>query len=515
MKTVKIFDTTLRDGEQSPGCSMNFKEKLQLAEQIEKLNVDILEAGFAVISKGDFDSVKAIAETLKSCTVASLARAVKKDVDAAYEALRGGVDPRIHIFIATSDSHIEYKLKTTREKVLEQVRDSVRYARTLCSNVQFSSEDGTRSDLDFLCKVYETAIAEGATVINIADTVGYTTPYELQTMIAYLKAHTTGIEKVEFAVHCHNDLGMAVANSMEAIRCGADQIDCTVNGIGERAGNASLEEIVMGLKIREDFYKTKTNIKTKEIYKTSRMLSKITGVKVPPTKAIVGGNVFLHESGIHQHGVMANASTYEIMSPKMIGITGAENKKMVIGKHSGRHAVEEKLESLGHTFSKEQVDIIFEQFKILADKKKTVTLQDLDALARKQKREVMMPTYTLDRFVINSGNTITSTAVVRLRSGDKLLERAATADGPINASYGAINKIVGFKFELYEYSLDAVTEGEDALGESTVKLRFEDKLYTGTGLSTDVVEASIKAYINGINKIVYDLKEQERQKENI
>ena len=355
MKRIKIFDTTLRDGEQSPGCSMNLSEKLEMARQLDALGVDVIEAGFAIVSPEDFKSVEAISQTVHNCSVASLARCTKGDIDAAWGAVKGAKKPRIHVFIATSDIHMEYKLKMSREEVLESITKNVAYAKSLCDDIEFSAEDGSRSDWEFLAKCYTNAVAAGATVLNVPDTVGYSTPDEMYSLIRYLKENVEGVENVDISVHCHDDLGLAVANSLACIRAGATQVECTVNGIGERAGNASLEEIVMALHTRAAYYDAETGINTKQIYKSSKLLSSITGVPIAPSKSIVGANAFAHESGIHQHGVLANALTYEIMRPSDVGIP---QNTMVLGKHSGKHALRDQLEAMGYNFTDEQMEEI-------------------------------------------------------------------------------------------------------------------------------------------------------------
>ncbi|MDF2878732.1 MAG: 2-isopropylmalate synthase [Clostridia bacterium] len=505
---VKIFDTTLRDGEQSPGCSMNLAEKLEMAHQLERLGVDVMEAGFAIASPGDFASVKSIAKNIKNTTVASLARALTKDIDAAAEALKGAKYPRIHTFIATSDIHMQYKLKKTKEEVLATAIEMVKYAKKFCQDVEFSAEDASRSNPAFLYQIFEAVIAAGATVINVPDTVGYTSPDEFVALIKGIKENVPSLHKADLSVHCHNDLGLAVANSLAAVRAGATQIECTINGIGERAGNAALEEIVMNLQTRKDLYQLDCRVHTKEIYRTSKLLSSITGVRVQPNKAIVGENAFAHESGIHQHGMLANKSTYEIMTPESIGLT--ENK-MVLGKHSGRHAFEDKIKSMGYELDQEALTIAFEQFKILADKKKDVTDRDIEALVCR--RMVQIPeAYKLDRFVINSGNTITTTSSMRLlsKTGHILEEVVSSYDGPIDASYKAIDKLVGRKFILEDFVINSVTGGTDAQGEVNVKIKNKDRVYNGHGVSMDIVEASILAYISAINNMFY---EQEEKKE--
>jgi 2-isopropylmalate synthase len=494
---IKIFDTTLRDGEQSPGCSMNLQEKLEVAVQLERLNVDVIEAGFAIASPGDFKSVCEVAKTVKNAAVASLCRAVEQDIDRAYEAVRYAVCPRIHTFLATSPVHMKYKLKMSEDEVLERTGFAVAYAKKYCGDVEFSAEDASRSDKDFLARVFSRAIACGATVINFPDTVGYSLPEEMAAYISYLKNHVDGIEKAEISVHCHNDLGLAVSNTLASIKAGAVQIECTINGIGERAGNTSLEEVVMNLRTRNDYYNTECGIDIKQIYRSSRLIQTITGVPVAPNKAIVGDNAFTHEAGIHQHGVLAQRSTYEIMTPQEIGIP---QKKMSLGKHSGRHAFGERLTELGYSLSQQEIDDAFARFKILADKKKMISDGDLDALVA-MKLEPVNQYYMLDNFVINSGSKITATSTISLKVDDKIVEEVACGDGPVDAAYKAINTIINKKIELDDYSIHAATEGEDALGEVIVKLTLDDKKTVGRAVSTDIIEASILAYLNGVNKL--------------
>ena len=500
-RTIRIFDTTLRDGEQSPGCSMNLNEKIEVAKQLEALKVDIIEAGFAASSPGDAAAIAAIADNVHGSTICSLARCMEKDIEAAYNSIRRAQSARIHTFLATSPVHMEYKLKMTPDEVIESVAHNVAYAKKFCEDVEFSAEDACRSDMDFLCRVFETAIKAGATTLNIPDTVGYMIPEEYAARIRYLREHTEGIENVVLSCHMHNDLGMAVANSLAGVEAGIDQIECTINGIGERAGNASMEECVMALNTRKDLFGVQCNIDTHQIYRASRMIQTITGVSVAPTKPIVGANAFAHEAGIHQHGVMANKETYEIMTPESVGIP---KNAIVLGKHSGRHAFEDRLRELGYTLDKENLDKTFEKFKALADKKKVIKDRDLEALVG------AVPVsgeerYTLDRFVINSGNTITSTAVIRVKKGDEMFERAAVSDGPINAAFRAINKIVDKDVVLEDYTLRSMTDGEDAQAEAIAKISIDGSdIVTGRGVSTDVIEASIKAYINGINKYFID-----------
>lgn len=499
MKRIKIFDTTLRDGEQSPGCSMNLQEKIEMALQLERLGVDVIEAGFAIASPMDFKSVETIAATVQNCTVASLARCTHGDIDAAWDAVKGAKHPRIHIFLATSDIHMEYKLKMTREQVLDRITEMVGYAKSKCADIEFSAEDASRSDHAFLARCYSNAVAAGATVLNVPDTVGYSTPNEMAELITYLRANVAGVENVDISVHCHDDLGMAVANSLACIGAGATQVECTVNGIGERAGNASLEEVVMALHTRRDFYDAESGVNTRQIYRSSKLLSTITGVPIAPNKAIVGANAFAHESGIHQHGVIANAQTYEIMSAADVGI---QQNTMVLGKHSGKHALREKLTSMGHEVTDEELDAIFARFKDLADKKKTVTGSDLEALVFNRSRAEAAACQLVSH-VVSTGDGIPNTSCIRLERDGEVLEEVAIGDGPIDASFKAINRILGIDVRLESFSLNAVTDGEDAIGEAVVKVSGADgEKFTGTGLSTDIIESSIRAYVNGINKML-------------
>ncbi len=500
MKRIKIFDTTLRDGEQSPGCSMNLSEKIEMARQLEKLGVDVIEAGFAIASPMDHKSVKTIAAAVSACTVASLARCTKGDIDAAWDAVKEAKHPRIHVFLATSDIHMEYKLKMTREQVLQRISDMVAYAKGFCDDVEFSAEDASRSDPAFLAQCYTNAVAAGATTLNVPDTVGYSTPQEMADLITYLRAHVEGIEKTDISVHCHNDLGMAVANTLACIRAGATQVECTVNGIGERAGNASLEEIVMAIHTRRDFYDAETGINTRQIYRSSKLLSNITGVPIPPSKAVVGANAFAHESGIHQHGVISNAQTYEIMNSTDVGIP---QNTMVLGKHSGKHALREKLVSMGYELSDEELESVFTRFKDLADKKKNITGSDIEALVL-HRRNAAVGACELMSHVVNTGHGVPNTSYIRLKRGEDVLEEVAIGTGPLDASFQAINRMLGLEdVRLDSFSLNAVTDGEDAVGEAVVKLEAKGgAVYTGTGLSTDIIESSIRAYVNGINKMM-------------
>ena len=495
---IKIFDTTLRDGEQTPGVCLGAKEKLEIAQALAKLRVDVIEAGFPIASPGDFAAVSEIAAKVRGVSIAALARANVKDIDAAKDALRQAEYPRIHTFIATSDIHLEYKLKMTRHQVLAHAEEAVRYAKKFTSDVEFSAEDASRSDWDYLCQVYTAVINAGATVINVPDTVGYSTPAEFGALIRYIIDKVPNIDKAIVSVHCHDDLGMAVANSLAAVQNGARQVECTINGLGERAGNTSLEETVMALATRKEYYKATTRIDTRQIYRTSRLVSTLCGIAVPPNKAVVGDNAFAHESGIHQHGVMNNPITYEIMNPEMVGIS---RNAIVLGKHSGRHAFEERISQLGYELPEEQLNTLFKEFKELADRKKVVYDRDIEALVVDQKQTID-ECYRLAYHHVVSGNQMVATASVRLEAEGRVIEQASCGDGPVDAVFKAIEKAVGFSVCLKDYQLKAVTSGEDALGEATVWLEYGDKIFTGRGLSTDVIEASARAYMNAINKMI-------------
>ena len=502
MEKVSIFDTTLRDGEQAPGYSMNLDEKLRMALQLEALGVDVMEAGFAIASPGDFQSVKAIADAVKGSAVCSLSRALEKDIDASAAAIAGAARPRIHTFIATSDLHLRYKLKISRADCLRQIRKAVSYARNRCAEVEFSAEDASRTDIDFLCKALETAIAAGAGIVNIPDTVGYSTPDEFGALVAALHDRVKGMDKAVISVHCHDDLGLAVANSLAGVAAGARQVECTVDGIGERAGNAALEEVVMGIRTRRDrFDGISTGVRTQEIARTAKLLSTITGVRIAPSKAIIGANAFAHESGIHQHGVISNAKTYEIMTPESVGMQKTE---LVLGKHSGQHALESRLKDLGYDLPPERVSEVFAAFKALADRKKQITDRDLVALAetRVASKGPVAREWKLDSFVVNSGNQMSATAQVTLRRGDRVVQEAAIGTGPIYASFRAIEKIIRHRFVLEDYRIEAVTEHRDALGEVLVKISDAKGTYRGRGVSTDVIEGSILALLVAVNRML-------------
>jgi 2-isopropylmalate synthase len=496
---VIIFDTTLRDGEQSPGASMNAAEKMRIAIQLEKLGVDVIEAGFPAASEGDFEAVSQIAGRLKKSEVAGLARATKPDIDRAWQAIRNAARPRIHTFIATSDIHLDYKLKMSRDEVIRAAVEAVAYAKSLTDNVEFSAEDGSRSDRDYLCRVFEAAIAAGATTVNLPDTVGYAIPGEFAELVRHIKQHTPNIDKAVLSVHCHDDLGLATANTLAAIHNGARQAEVTINGIGERAGNTSLEEVVMALHTRANFLKSGTRIKTEYIYPTSRLVSMITGLLVQPNKAIVGANAFAHEAGIHQDGILKNPMTYEIMKPETIGLSAS---KLVLGKHSGRHALRTQLKDLGYDLSDEELNLVFGKFKELADKKKHVMDEDLEAIVT----EGILRTadvFVLDYLHVTAGTTVLPMASVRLKINGRPVQDAGYGNGPIDAAYNTIAKLTGTSSELMRFSISALTGGTDALGEVTVRLRENGLLALGKGADPDIITASAKAYINGLNRLEY------------
>ena len=495
--TIKIFDTTLRDGEQSPGASMTGDEKIQMARQLARLKVDVIEAGFPIASDGDFEAVKRIAQEIKGPEITGLARAGTRDIDRAWEALKfAGEQARIHTFIATSNIHMKYKLQMERDEVLERAVKAVRHARNYTPNVEFSAEDATRTDLDFLARITQAVIEAGARVVNIPDTVGYTMPDEFTTIIRYLKDNVPDIEKAVLSVHCHNDLGLAVANSLAAIKAGAGQIECTVNGIGERAGNCSLEEVVMGLRTRPDIMPYRTGIVTEQIMPASRLLMHITGMPVQPNKAVVGENAFAHEAGIHQHGVLMESSTYEIMTPESVGLF--ENK-LVLGKHSGRHAFRDRLTDLGYELSEEDLDRAFKRFKCLADKKKKIYDEDLDAIiideiARGPEH------FKLIQLAVSCGSFTAPTATLQMKVGDEIRKTAVLGVGPVDATFKAVSELTGNHAKLRSFVLDAITGGTDAQGECTVKLEKDGRVVVGHGVHPDIIVASAKAFINALNR---------------
>lgn len=492
---IIIFDTTLRDGEQTPGVNLNLTEKLEIAQQLEALGVDVIEAGFPAASPGDFEAVRAVSQSVK-CSVAALCRSVEADIRKGWEAVKYSPNPRLHVFLATSDIHMEYKLRMKPEEVLRQAAESVRLARSLCDNIEFSCEDASRSNPEFLYRVLEAVIDAGATTVNIPDTVGYATPDEFGELIRGIRENVPNIDRAVISVHCHNDLGLAVANTLSALQNGARQVETTINGLGERAGNCAMEEVVMGIATRGSRLGLTHGIDTTKIYRTSRRVSKRTGVPLPVCKAIVGVNAFAHESGIHQHGVLSNPMTYEIMTPQSVGKT---ESTMVLGKLSGRHAFADRLHQMGYNLSQEALNSAFAEFKDLADRKKTVTDDDLEAIANHAMGAVP-DYYSLDTFQIQSGNKMKSMASISLVHGDQTYTEAATGDGPVDAAYNAVGRIVGGNWELVSYDIKAVTEGMDALGEVMVRVKRGEELHVGRGLSTDIIESSILAYINAINR---------------
>jgi len=496
---IIIFDTTLRDGEQSPGYSMNTAEKIHLASQLENLKVDILEAGFPSSSEGDFEAVQMIAQKVRTVQVAALARTSKLDIDAAWGAIKQAANPRIHVFIATSDIHLEHKLKMNRDQVINQAVDAVKYAAQFTNNVEFSAEDGSRSDRDFLCKVFEAAISAGATTVNLPDTVGYAIPAEFADLVAYVKGHTPNIGKAILSVHCHNDLGLATANTLASINAGARQVEVTVNGIGERAGNTSLEEVVMALHTRRNYLPYYTEIDTREIYPSSHLLAMITGIPVQPNKAIVGANAFAHEAGIHQDGVLKNKTTYEIIEPATVGL---ETNRLIMGKHSGRHAFRDRLRKLGYELSEGDIDRLFTKFKDLADKRKEIVDEDLEVLVAEEVLRVP-DTYKLKYLNVISGTATVPTATVQLEIQGKEKQKAGFGIGPIDATYNTIAKMTGTKSKLLRFSIDSLTGGTDAQGGVTVRLEENGVQTLGKGNDPDIIVASAKAFINGLNRLAH------------
>lgn len=494
---IKIFDTTLRDGEQAPGNSMNIEEKLRVAKQLQKLNVDVIEAGFPIASEGDFEAVKKVAQTIKGPEIAGLCRSSEKDIDRAWEALKyAGEKGRIHTFIATSDIHMKYKLKMEPGRVLESAVKAVKRAASYTPNVEFSCEDAVRTQLPFLAQVVEAVIAAGATTVNIPDTVGYTIPVEYFNIIKYLKDNVPNIDKAVISVHCHNDLGLSVANSIAAIQAGAGQVECTINGIGERAGNCSLEEFAMILRTRKDILPFTTNIVTEQLTPASRLLSSITGISVQPNKAVVGANAFAHESGIHQHGMLMDKSTYEIMTPESVGLTASA---LVLGKHSGRHAFKKRLEELGHDLDEEMLNRAFDRFKALADLKKEVFDEDLDAIVTDEARGE--DKYKLEHITVTCGSFAVATATVQMEINGVPVRTAELGDGPVDSAFKAIKKLTRSKAKLTQYNVGSITGGTDAQGEVTVRVEEGGHTVVGKGSSTDIIVASAKAYIHALNRL--------------
>jgi len=499
LKTIRIFDTTLRDGEQSPGASMNMEEKIRVAKQLQKLNVDVIEAGFPIASIGDFEAVRKVAQTIKGPEIAGLCRASAKDIDRGWEALQyAGEKGRIHTFIATSDIHMKYKLKMTPSAVLDAAVKAVKRARSYTPNVEFSCEDAVRSNLKFMAEVVGAVIDAGARTVNIPDTVGYTIPFEYFNIIKYLRENVSNIDQAVISVHCHNDLGLSVANSIAAVQAGAGQVECTINGIGERAGNCSLEEFVMALKTRSDILPFRTNVVTEQLTPASRLLSTITGIVVQPNKAIVGANAFAHEAGIHQHGMLMEKTTYEIMTPESVGL---KENLLVLGKHSGRHAFKKRLEELGYDLNDDDLNKAFDRFKTLADLKKEVFDEDLDAIVAD---EVLMKAdekYKLGHLTVTCGSFAAATATVQLEMDGKQMRTAELGDGPVDATLKAIRKLTKTKAKLLHYNVGSITGGTDAQGEVTVRLEEGGRTAIGRGSSTDIIEASAKAYIHALNRL--------------
>ena len=495
MRTIKIFDTTLRDGEQSPGASMNVEEKIQMAKQLAKLGVDIIEAGFPIASHGDFEAVKRIANEVRGTTIAGLARAKEEDIRRAWEAVRDAPMHRIHTFHSTSDIHLKYQFRVSREEALKRSVAMVELARGLAADVEFSPMDATRTELSYLIEVVLAVIEAGASTVNIPDTVGYTTPTEFGAMIKAIK-HKIG-DRAIIAVHCHNDLGLAVANSLAAILNGAGQVECTVNGIGERAGNCAMEEVVMSLATRKDFFKATTNINTGEIIRTSRLLTRITGIHVQPNKAIVGVNAFAHESGIHQDGLLKEKMTYEIMRPEDVGLKHTE---LVLGKHSGRHAFKTRLQDLGYDLSPEEIESAFIKFKHLADQKKQIYDEDIEALVTAEVSKIP-EIYRLIDLTVSSGMHLVPKATVKMKINGRAVQKTASGDGPVDATYKAITGLTKTKSSLVKFEVKGITGGTDALGEVVISLEEGGKTARGQGADTDIIVAAAKAYITALNKI--------------
>ena len=493
MKKITILDTTLRDGEQTPGLVLSASGKLEIAQRLERLGIDIIEAGFPASSQEESDAVRQIAASSLAC-VAALCRASEGDVIKGWEAIQAAESPRLHVFIATSELHMAHKLHMGKSEVLDAIRSSVSLAASLASDVEFSCEDATRSDPDFLEEAFAAAASCGASTLNIADTVGFIMPEEFERLVERMVASFGSSAAI--GVHCHNDLGLAVANTLAAIRAGASHIEGTINGIGERAGNCPLEEAIMALEVRKDYYQVQTNINTKAIYRTSQRVAELTGIPIPAVKAVIGENVFAHESGIHQHGVLSNPLTYEIMTPQSIG---KDRSTIILGKLSGRHAFSDRLEQLGYKLNENMLNKAFDEFKAIASKKSVIADEDLEAIVWSQMVSPLEE-YKLETFQINSSNIMKAMASITISCNGRHITEAATGSGPIDAAYNAIMKIVGGEWPLESYSLKAVTEGMDALGEATVKVRHDGRLNTGKGLSTDIIEASILAYINAINR---------------
>jgi 2-isopropylmalate synthase len=500
VRQIKIFDTTLRDGEQSPGCSMNRAEKIELAQALVDLGVDIIEAGFPIASPDDFEAVREIAQTIRGSTICGLARCNDADIDRAWEALKFAKQARIHVFLATSAIHREFKLKMTREEIVARAVAGVKRAVGYCDDIEFSPEDAARTESDFLCQVVEAAIAAGATTVNIPDTVGYATPTHMAGVIRNLKNRVPNIDKATISIHCHNDLGLAVANSLASVEAGAGQIECTMNGIGERAGNCSLEEIVMAMRTRFDYYQCTTNINTKRLVPTSRLLTNVTGMQVQRNKAIVGRNAFAHEAGIHQDGMLKERSTYEIMRPEDVGLAKTD---LVLGKHSGRAALGDRAKALGYQLTGEQLQQVFEKFKRLCDKKKEVYDADIAALIEQELHGLPeVEVWTMVGYKLAAHTGATPTVALTLRRGSQEVTKEVTAgDGPFDALFIAVEQITGIEVKCRDFSIHSVTVGKDAQGEVTVEVEHGGQVYRGRGVSTDSVEASAIAFLNAVNRV--------------
>jgi 2-isopropylmalate synthase len=495
---VRIFDTTLRDGEQSPGCSMTLDEKLRVARALADLGVDIIEAGFPAASQGDWEAVAAVAGEVKGATICALARCHHDDIDKSWSAIASAAQPRLHVFLATSAIHREHKLKMARDQIIELAVDGVRYARTLCDDVEFSPEDASRTEHEFLAEVVQAVVDAGATTVNIPDTVGYTTPQEFHDTFTYLRDNVRGIDKVTLSVHCHDDLGMAVANSLSAVRAGARQVECTINGIGERAGNCSMEEVVMALAVRGQLFGVRTGIQTQRLYPTCRLVSAITGMPIPRNKAITGENAFAHESGIHQHGMLRHASTYEIMRPQDVGLS---RSNLVLGKHSGRHAFRERVRELGFELDEEEFAKVFARFKELADRKKELFDGDIEALVLQIGGDSGGPWWLESLYTEAATGQDARATVVLGHSDGRRIEQAATGDGPVDAALTAIERAIGLPVRLRKFEVRSVSEGEDAQGEALVTVECDERTYRGSSVSTNIVESGARAFLEVINRI--------------
>lgn len=505
---VIIFDTTLRDGEQSPGASLNTAEKVEIARALAAMRVDVIEAGFPIASPGDFEAVSRVAAEVKGATVAGLARALEKDIRYAWDAVKGAERPRLHVFLATSKIHMEHKLKKAKEEIVRLAVEGVKLARSLCGDVEFSPEDASRTEPEFLCQVVEAVIAAGATTVNIPDTVGYAVPEQFGSLIATLRERVPNIGRAVISVHCHNDLGLAVANSLAAVKAGARQVECTINGLGERAGNAALEEIVMNLKTRRDYFGADTGVVTQRLVPTSKLVASLTGIFVQRNKAIVGLNAFAHEAGIHQHGVLAERSTYEIMHPEDVGLAKSD---IVIGKHSGHHAIGERARELGYELSEDQLAQVVGEVKALADKKKQIFDDDLRTIIEGVAAEATKGLFRLVKFQTTSGSDMIPTATVVLqRDDEEPVQDAATGDGPVDAVYKTIDRITGISGKLVDYQIRAVTSGKDALGEASLLVESGGLRVSGRAASTDILEASALAYVAAVNKIAALLNHKKR-----